>query len=155
VADHSRGCVWPFGGERGFGYNDTVERREKMKKIPPIALVLLAAFLSAAPVLAQSPIDINGDWEVKFETPMGERVYTATFAQDGETFKVVMKSQQGTELKSEGTLKGAEIAWTVIVSGPMGEIPLAFKGKVEGETMAGTVGISDMGEAEFKAKRIK
>ncbi len=126
-----------------------------MKKIPPFALVLLAAFLSAAPVLAQSPIDINGDWEVKFETPMGERIYTATFAQDGETFKVVMKSQQGTELKSEGTLKGAEIAWTVIVSGPMGEIPLAFKGKVEGETMAGTVGISDMGEAEFKAKRIK
>lgn len=126
-----------------------------MKKFLSLALVLLAAALTAAPAVAQSKIDINGDWEVKFETPMGERIYAATFTQDGETFKVVMKSQQGTELKSEGTLKGAEIAWTVIVTGPMGEIPLAFKGKVEGETMAGTVGISDMGEAEFKAKKIK
>lgn len=126
-----------------------------MKKILPAVLVLLAVFLAATPAIAQTSIDISGDWEVKFETPMGERIYTATFTQTGETFKVVMKSQQGTELKSEGTLKGAEIAWTVIVTGPMGEIPLAFKGKVEGETMAGTVGISDMGEAEFKAKRIK
>ncbi len=126
-----------------------------MKKSLTLALVLLAAALTAAPAIAQSKIDINGDWEVKFETPMGERIYAATFTQDGETFKVVMKSQQGTELKSEGTLKGDQIAWTVIVSGPMGEIPLAFKGKVEGETMAGTVGISDMGDAEFKAKKIK
>jgi hypothetical protein len=126
-----------------------------MKRTLVIALVLLAASWAASAAVRQTKIEVTGDWEVKFETPMGERIYAATFAQDGEKFKVVMKSQQGTELKSEGTLKGDQIAWTVVVTGPMGEIPLAFKGKVEGETMAGTVAIADMGDAEFKAKRIK
>ncbi len=123
-----------------------------MKKIMAIAIVLGAAALAAA---AQTPIDVSGDWEVKFETPMGERIYAATFSPSGETFKVVMKSQQGTELKSEGTLKGAEIAWTVVVSGPMGEISLAFKGKVADGTMAGTVTMGEGGDFEFKAKRVK
>jgi hypothetical protein len=123
-----------------------------MKKAMALVLVLGAAALAAA---AQSKIDVSGDWEVKFETPMGERVYSASFVQSGEALKVVMKSQQGAEMKCEGTLKGDQIAWTVVVSGPMGEIPLAFKGKVDGEAMAGTVGIAEAGDFEFKAKRIK
>lgn len=118
-----------------------------------LALILLTA--AAAGFVLQTPVDVTGRWELSFETPMGERVYATVFTQQEQVIKVVMTTPQGTELKSEGTIKGVEIAWTVTVTGPMGEIPLAFKGKVDGEAMAGTVQISDMGEAEFKAKRIK
>ena len=118
-----------------------------------LVLALLAA--AVAGFAFQDKIDVTGRWELTFETPMGARNYITVFAQQGEVVKVVMTTQQGTELKSDGTIKGAEIAWTVVVTGPMGEIPLAFKGKVDGEAMAGTVQISDMGDAEFKAKRIK
>lgn len=118
-----------------------------------LALILLTA--ASAGFALQTQVDVTGRWEVSFETPMGTRNYVTVFTQQEQVIKVVMTTQQGTELKSEGTIKGSEIAWTVTVTGPMGEIPLAFKGKVEGEAMAGTVQISDMGEAEFKAKRIK
>jgi hypothetical protein len=118
-----------------------------------LVIALLAA--AAAGFAFQDKIDVTGRWDLSFETPMGARNYATVFTQQGEVVKVVMTTQQGTELKSEGTIKGAEIAWTVIVTGPMGEIPLAFKGKVDGDAMAGTVQISDMGDAEFKAKRLK
>ncbi|MDD8027505.1 MAG: hypothetical protein PHI34_13445 [Acidobacteriota bacterium] len=128
-----------------------------MIKKSAFVLILLAAAAAAstASFAPQDKIDVTGSWEVKFETPMGERTYKAVFVQEGEIVKVIMKSEQGTEMKSEGTLKGSDIAWTVVVTGPMGEIPLAFKGKVEGETISGTVAIADNGDAEFKAKRVK
>jgi hypothetical protein len=126
-----------------------------MRKHILIILALLAVSAAAAAALPQAKIDVTGSWELTFETPMGTRVYATAFVQDGEAVKVVMKTQQGTELKSDGKIKANEIAWTVVVTGPMGEIPLTFKGKVDGETIAGTVQISDMGDAEFKAKKLK
>ena len=66
---------------------------------------------------------------------------------------MTMKSAQGTEMKGEGKIKDKDVSWSVVVNGPMGEIVLAFKGKVDGEAMAGTVTMGDAGEADFKAKR--
>jgi len=104
----------------------------------------------------QTPaVDVTGLWTVVFETPMGERTYATSFVQEKDVLQVVMKSSQGTELKTTGRIKGNELEWTVIVTGPMGEIALTFKGKVEGETMAGTVQMGEAGEAEFKAKKEK
>jgi hypothetical protein len=125
-----------------------------MKKSTLVILVLILALVPA--VRAQAPkVDLTGEWEVVFETPMGVRTYATTFVQDKEALKVVMKSAQGTELKSEAKVTGNEALWTVIVSGPMGEIALTFRGKVEGPTMAGTVTMGEAGEAEFKAKKLK
>ena len=117
------------------------------------ALLLLCAALTAAAQAQETKSDIAGVWEVSFETPMGARAYMAAFVQDKDALKVTMKSAQGTEMKGEGKIKGSEAAWSVVVSGPMGEIVLAFKGKIDGETMAGTVTMGDAGEADFKAKR--
>ena len=66
---------------------------------------------------------------------------------------MTMKSAQGTEMKGEGKIKDKDVSWSVVVNGPMGEIVLAFKGKLDGEAMAGTVTMGDAGEADFKAKR--
>jgi hypothetical protein len=125
-----------------------------MRKTVPIVLFVmlgLAAVLSAQ----DKNVDVVGNWEVSFETPMGGRTYIAAFTMDNEVLKVVMKSGQGTELKGEGKVAGNEVTWSVIVTGPMGEISLTFKGKVEDEAMTGTLTMGEAGESEFKAKKMK
>jgi hypothetical protein len=127
---------------------------EKMNRKSLIILAALCGLISTA--FAQTPpVDVTGVWAVIFETPMGERTYMTSFVQDKEVLQVVMKSPQGTEMKTTGKIKGNELEWTVVLSGPMGEIALAFKGKVEGEMMTGTVQMGEAGEAAFKAKKEK
>jgi hypothetical protein len=58
-------------------------------------------------------------------------------------------------LKGAGKIKGNALEWMVVVSGPMGDIPLTFKGKVEGQSMAGKVQMGDAGDSEFTAKKVK
>ncbi len=122
----------------------------------PVAPVLRPLFLVLAGLwFAQaSPPDVTGVWETVFETPMGERTYMTSFVREKDGLIVVMKTPQGRELNSTGKLEGDKIEWTVVVSGPMGEIRLGFKGKVEGEEIAGTVTMDEVGESPFKARRV-
>jgi hypothetical protein len=127
---------------------------EYMNRKSMIVLAALGGLFSVA--LAQTqPVNVTGIWAVIFETPMGERTYMTSFVQDKEVLQVIMKSPQGTEMKTTGKILGNELEWAVVLSGPMGEITLAFKGKVEGETMTGTVQMGEAGEAAFKAKKEK
>jgi hypothetical protein len=127
---------------------------ENMKRKSMIVMIALLG-LSAAAFAQTPPVDVTGIWAVIFETPMGERTYMTSFVQEKDVLQVVMKSAQGTEMKTTGKIKGNELEWTVVLSGPMGEISLAFKGKVEGEAMTGTVQMGEAGEAAFKAKKEK
>ena len=125
-----------------------------MKKTPiAVFLIFLAAALAAAAQAQDNKPSAAGVWEVSFETPMGARTYMAAIVQDKDVLKVTMKSSSGTEMKGEGQIKAAEVSWSVLLSGPMGEIVLAFKGKLDGEAMAGTVTMGEAGDADFKAKR--
>jgi len=123
-----------------------------MKKTSLGLFILIAALAAAAPA-QEAKSAVAGVWEVAFETPMGARTYMAVLVQDQDALKVTMKSAQGTEMKGEGKIKDKDVSWSVVVKGPMGEIVLAFKGKVDGEAMAGTVTMGDAGETDFKAKR--
>ena len=131
-----------------------ISREENsMKKTKIVLFIILAAALSAAAPAQTNKPSAAGVWEVSFETPMGARTYLAVLVQDQDVLKVTMKSSSGTEMKGEGQIKAAEVSWSVLLSGPMGEIVLAFKGKLDGEAMAGTVTMGEAGDADFKAKR--
>jgi hypothetical protein len=123
-----------------------------MRKIT-FGLFMMLAAAAAAGLAQEAKPDVGGTWEVTFESPMGVRTYIAVFVQDQDALKVMMKSPQGTELKGEGRIQGLEASWSVVVNDPMGEILLAFKGKIDGETMSGTLNMGDAGETDFRAKR--
>ncbi|HCS46766.1 MAG TPA: hypothetical protein DIW61_00325 [Candidatus Aminicenantes bacterium] len=59
------------------------------------------------------------------------------------------------EFAGEGTIKGQELEWAVLLSGGMGEITLTYKAKVDGETMTGEVQAGDFGAFPFTAKKKK
>ena len=122
----------------------------------PKTKTAIPAFLSAALLLAALPLaaaDVSGVWILTMQSPMGERVMDATFAQKDGTLKVSWTSAQGSEIKGEGTVKGQDIEWKMSISMPGGDIELQFKGKIDGEKMTGEILMGDAGTASWSAKR--
>ena len=120
-----------------------------------VVVALLSLGLSSVGLAQAQKIDVSGVWSLVFHPPMGETTYSTSFLPEKESLKVVMESPSGSVLKGSGRIKGNALEWTVVVSGPMGEIPLTFKGKVEGQSMAGRVQMGDAGDSEFTARKVK
>ncbi len=125
-------------------------------------LVVLLALVALAmtPVLAQEAakdqkIDVTGTWELTVEIPdgPGPMTLTATYKQEGETLTGTHVSEMG-EAPLKGTVKGAEIEYTLTVEGPGGQMTITHKGKIEGDTITGTADFG-MGTAKWTAKRKK
>jgi len=119
-----------------------------------LAALLVLGTLSAQDVPAK-PAAIGGVWEMTTQTPQGDMTTDATFVQDGEKIKFSATGFQGMEMTGEGTVKGQDVEWTVVISTPQGDFSLTYKGKVDGETMTGEVQAGDFGAFPFTAKKKK
>jgi len=125
-----------------------------------ILLTVVMALGVAGSLLAQDapvkPADIAGVWEMTTQgTPQGDMTSEATFVQEGEKIKYTAAGFQGMEMTGEGTVKGQDVEWTVVISTPQGDFALTYKGKVDGETMTGEVQAGDFGAFPFTAKKKK
>jgi hypothetical protein len=116
-------------------------------------LVCLTFVLAAALPLAAAE-GVSGKWKVTSKGPRGERVWDMALAQTGEKLVVTSKNREGTDVTSEGTVKGAEITWTTKRTGPNGEFVIVYKGKIDGKTMSGTTE-TPMGAGEWKAEKVE
>ena len=115
---------------------------------------------AAGSLLAQDapvkPADVAGVWEMTTQgTPQGDMTSEATFVQEGEKIKYTAAGFGGMEMTGEGTVKGQDVEWTVVISTPQGDFALTYKGKVDGETMTGEVQAGDFGAFPFTAKKKK
>jgi hypothetical protein len=113
-------------------------------------LVCLTFVLAVLPALAAE--GVSGKWKMTSKSPRGERVSEITLEQTGEKLVVASKDREGNDVKSEGTVKGAEITWTMKRTTPNGEFVIVYKGKIDGKTMSGTTE-TPMGAGEWKAER--
>ena len=120
-----------------------------------LMMILAAGMLSAQDAPAPKPVNVGGVWEVTMQTPQGDMTADATFVQENDKFKFTMPGPQGMELAGEGTVKGQELEWAVLLSGGMGEMTLTYKAKVEGDLMTGEVQAGDFGAFPFTAKKKK
>ena len=118
------------------------------------ALLALGAIgaLAAQDAAPAKPAQVGGDWEMTTQSPQGDMTADATFVQDGDKIKFT-STIMGMEMAGEGTVKGQDIEWTVVLSTPQGDMALTYKGKVEGETMAGEVQAGDFGAFPWTAKK--
>jgi hypothetical protein len=119
-------------------------------------LLAVGTLAAQAPAPAPKPVNVAGVWEMTTQgTPQGDMTGEATFVQEGDKIKFTMTGDGGFEMTGEGTVKGNELEWTVVISGGMGEFTLTYKAKVEGETMTGEVQAGDFGAFPFTAKKKK
>jgi len=104
---------------------------------------------------AADDVNVSGKWKMTSKSPRGERVSEITLDQKGEKLVVTSKDREGNDVKSDGTVKGADIAWTTKRTGPMGEMVISYKGKIDGKAMSGTVEFGQMGSGEWKAEKVE
>ena len=115
-------------------------------------LVCLTFVLAVLPAFAAE--GVSGKWKMTSKNPRSERVSEITLEQTGEKLVVSSKDREGNDVKSEGTVKGAEITWTMKRTTPNGEFVIVYKGKIDGKTMAGTTE-TPMGAGEWKAEKVE
>jgi hypothetical protein len=119
-----------------------------------VSILAVLAVTLALVIPAAAGEGVSGKWKVTAKSPRGERVYDVTLEQTGEKLVVTSKDREGNDVKSEGSVKGADITWTMKRTTPNGEFTIVYKGKVEGKTMTGT-SETPMGAGEWKAERIE
>jgi len=139
-----------------------------MSRTSAIILAIGCLVLSAAAFQAKS-VDVTGDWEFTMAggpggpegAPPGggggERpAMVITFVQKGDVIEAKMQNPMGEEMKGTGKIAGNAIEFTfTMTGGPMGDMSMVHKGKVDGDTMKGTIAMGDRGEMEWTAKRVK
>ena len=120
-------------------------------------VLMLSACAALAVAFAQPAVadDVSGKWKLTSKSPRGERVSEITLSQSGEKLTVASKDRDGNDVKSEGSVKGAEITWTTKRQGPQGEMVIVYKGKIDGKSMTGSSEFGQMGTGEWKAEKIE
>lgn len=123
------------------------------------ACTVLALALSTA-IQAQEPAkatktDVTGTWDVSIETPNGAMPGTVTFKQEGEKVTGAQTGPTGEEMKFEGTVKDAALAYVLKINMEGNEMAISFSGKVDGDSIAGTFDFGGMGSGAWTAKRKK
>ena len=98
---------------------------------------------------------VDGTYEIELDTPMGKQQVKLTLATKGNSLSGTMEGPFGKQEFSGGTVSGDEVAWKLAVSGPMGNMELACKGKISGKTCSGEVKAGDFGTSQFKGKRVE
>lgn len=125
-----------------------------------LAVAALSAQTAQNPPAKPAPVkpaNVAGTWELTTQgTPQGDMTADAVFVQEGDKIKFTMAGPGGFEMAGEGTVKGQDVEWTVVISMPQGgDFSLTYKGKVDGESMSGEVQAGDFGSFPFVAKKKK
>jgi hypothetical protein len=127
--------------------------RSRVFAIAVIAVLALAGTAFAQDKPKETPkIDVSGTWDLTVETPQGAMSLTSTFKQDGEKLTGTQSSQMG-EMPLEGTLKGADIAFAIVIDMQGQQMTITYTGKVDGETMSGTIEFGSFGSSTWTAKK--
>jgi hypothetical protein len=124
-----------------------------MKRALAIASILIASLVLLTSVVAQSEVNVTGEWAFTVETQQGSGTPSFTFKQDGEKLTGNYKGQFG-EAPVTGTVKGGEIKFTIKISAQGQELTITYSGKIESkDSMKGTAVLGELGEATWTAKR--
>ena len=97
--------------------------------------------------------NVTGDWSVTVETSAGSGNPSFTFKQEGEKLTGMYKGQLG-EGPLTGTVKGADINFTIKVNAQGQDLTIVYTGKVESkDSMKGKVVLGELGEGTWTGKR--
>ncbi|TAH67927.1 MAG: hypothetical protein EWM45_05735 [Rhodopseudomonas palustris] len=97
-------------------------------------------------------MSVDGNWNITMSTPMGDRQATLSLQSSGGTLTGTQAADGDSGEIFDGTVNGNDVAWKLSITNPM-PLTLAFTGKVDGDSMAGEMGIGPMGSFPFKGSR--
>ncbi len=106
-------------------------------------LALLLVVVGMAGLEAAAPDSLTGTWSFTVKSDRGERTRDIQLRQEGEKLFVTMKNMREEEVTSEGTFRNGEVEWVSVRQTPRGELRIAYRGKLEGQTLQGTAQFGD------------
>lgn len=121
-------------------------------------LFLTAAAIALAPfaVLAAEAINLAGTWTTKFESQVGEQIYTYTFKVDGGKLTGSAKSNLGEATLTDVKVDKDTVTFTENLNYQGMELAITYTGKiVSADEIKFKRDVAGQGGEEFTAKREK
>jgi hypothetical protein len=106
-----------------------------------------------SPGQGEKPADVSGAWAIQIDLGGQAATPTATFKQDGDKLTGTYSSQVLGEQQLTGTVKGNDITFGFQASFDGNAVKVTYTGKVDKDTMKGSVAFGEMGEGTFTAKK--
>jgi hypothetical protein len=103
-------------------------------------------------VLPSVALAVTGTWDLAVETAGGPGHPVFTFKQEGEKLTGTYRGAFG-EAPVTGTLRGADIRFTLNVKAGGQDAAIEYSGTVDGATMKGKVRIGSFGDGTFTGKK--
>lgn len=117
-----------------------------------VNVTVALALLTIAPTLAIAQADLTGSWDVTIDSPQGPAAVEATLKQEGENVTGQIISPLGNvELKGTMVKDTLTVNYSIPLQGQT--LDLTMTGKLDGDTMKGSVVIVGLGEVPWTAKR--
>ncbi len=117
--------------------------------------VLLVSILILAETSTPEPkADLSGTWTLTIETPMGISNPILTIWKSADGYDGTYESRRGKRGVEDIQVTGQAFSFRMMVSMPMGDFEMVYKGSIDVEKISGTIGNS-MGEVAFVGRRSK
>src|SRR4051794_20835194 len=108
--------------------------------------------IGCAASLTAGQASANGEWQMSFVTPNGPQEITVYLSQEGPRLTGHISSEYG-EYPVRGSVDGQNVtlSWTIVEQGK--ELAITANGKIDGDSMTGTIRLGTVGTAPFSATR--
>ena len=97
-------------------------------------------------------VNVTGTWDMAVEAPQGTMSLTVAFKQEGEKLTGMQSSQMG-EIALEGSVKGTDIAFVVVINMQGQDMTITYTGKIDGDTMSGAIEFGTFGSSTWAGKK--
>ena len=115
--------------------------------------VLLVSIVILAETITPEPkADLSGTWTLTIETPMGISNPILTIWKSADGYDGTYESRRGKRGVEDIQVTGQAFSFRMMVSMPMGDFEMVYKGSIDGEKISGTIG-NAMGEIAFVGRR--
>lgn len=95
---------------------------------------------------------VDGKWSITVQSPMGAQKADLDFTSDGDTLTGTQSAQQGSMAIANGKTDGTSAQWSVDITQPL-PMTLSFTGRVDGDTISGSVKAGAFGSFPFSGNR--
>lgn len=97
-------------------------------------------------------MSIDGTWNVTVNSPMGAQPSTLTVTAEGGALTGTQSAQGNTQPIANGKIDGDTVTWSNSITTPF-PMTLEFTGKLDGDTLNGSVKAGSFGSFPFTGKR--
>ena len=96
---------------------------------------------------------VDGNYKVELQTTLGPQPISLTLKTNSSSLSGTMDGHFGNQSFSGGTANGNELAWSVKLQSPIGEMKLDVKSTVNGDSIEGQVQLGPFRPSLFKGRR--